>query len=351
MKAHHIYHLGTGTLITDATGEAYQFFMNLPFGETMIEQGGYDYDNPYKFNDYGSKKIKYLFTKRIQRSCELDQETGLYYYGARYYDPKISMWSSVDPLAEKYPSFNPYNYVLNNPVMLVDPTGMEGETHYYNKKTGEHIYVDDGFKDKVVLVDNKDWSSVQAAKRTGTLLITLHLKGSVDITIPDNYHNSYYSQHGSLIYLPGKKIENYKISLENKLKFERKIFSGAFFGDLGGYLLGKAYNKTKLYRKMTSLLEGVAEEEMVAFTFTLAVYSKLLSSQRDKAINSLSIYGSKNGSIFNYATKLNIEGVFVRQVSRSVHSGIIGCSGGTAEYLFYFPNNPELNLRFEYKEF
>jgi len=140
VKAHHTYHLGTGTLITDATGEAYQFFMNLPFGETMIEQGGYDYDNPYKFNDYGSKKIKYLFTKRIQRSCELDQETGLYYYGARYYDPKISMWSSVDPLAEKYPSFNPYNYVLNNPVMLVDPTGMGVEDWIYDKIKKNYVW-------------------------------------------------------------------------------------------------------------------------------------------------------------------------------------------------------------------
>ncbi|HRY74605.1 MAG TPA: RHS repeat-associated core domain-containing protein, partial [Candidatus Dojkabacteria bacterium] len=43
---------------------------------------------------------------------------------ARYYDPKISIWLSVDPLAEEFPNFNPYNYVMQNPIKLSDPTGM-----------------------------------------------------------------------------------------------------------------------------------------------------------------------------------------------------------------------------------
>ena len=56
---------------------------------------------------------------------ELDTETGLYYYGARYYDPRVSLWLNVDPLAEK--TMTPYAYTNNNPIMLVDPTGMESE--------------------------------------------------------------------------------------------------------------------------------------------------------------------------------------------------------------------------------
>ena len=39
---------------------------------------------------------------------ELDTETGLYYYGARYYDPRVSLWLNVDPSAEKYPHVSPY---------------------------------------------------------------------------------------------------------------------------------------------------------------------------------------------------------------------------------------------------
>lgn len=109
---YHPDHLGTSTFLTDYNGNAYQFFLNLPFGETMAEQLGSNYYNtPFKFN-----------------GKELDEETGLYYYGARYYDPRVSIWLSVDPLAEKYPGVNPYAYCMQNPVNLVDPDGREAES-------------------------------------------------------------------------------------------------------------------------------------------------------------------------------------------------------------------------------
>ena len=58
---------------------------------------------------------------------ELDEETGLYYYGARFYNPSTSIWLSVDPLTEMFPNWNPYNYVMQNPLNLTDPTGMSPE--------------------------------------------------------------------------------------------------------------------------------------------------------------------------------------------------------------------------------
>ena len=73
----------------------------------MAEQSSLGYfQSPYKFN-----------------GKELDKETGLYYYGARYYDPRTSLWLSVDPLVEKYPGLSPYNYCLGNPVRYIDPDG------------------------------------------------------------------------------------------------------------------------------------------------------------------------------------------------------------------------------------
>ena len=56
---------------------------------------------------------------------EKDSETGYYYFGARYYNPDLSLWLSVDPMADKYPSLSPYNYCAWNPMKLVDPDGME----------------------------------------------------------------------------------------------------------------------------------------------------------------------------------------------------------------------------------
>ena len=56
---------------------------------------------------------------------ERDAETGLSYFGARYYSGDLSIWLSVDPMSDKYPSLSPYVYCANNPVKLVDPEGEE----------------------------------------------------------------------------------------------------------------------------------------------------------------------------------------------------------------------------------
>ncbi len=96
----------------------------------MAEQLGSNYYNtPYKFN-----------------GKELDEETGLYYYGARYYDPRVSIWLSVDPLAEKYPNTSPYTYCNNNPINMIDPTGMSSEppSDFYDKSGNLVNHVDDG---------------------------------------------------------------------------------------------------------------------------------------------------------------------------------------------------------------
>ena len=63
---------------------------------------------------------------KIKYSEERDEETGFGYFGARYMDHELmTMWLSVDPLADKYPSISPYAYCNWNPVKLVDPDGEE----------------------------------------------------------------------------------------------------------------------------------------------------------------------------------------------------------------------------------
>jgi len=104
----HSDHLGSSSLITNQSGDVVQHLEYIPFGEVFIDErpSTGTWSTPYKFN-----------------AKELDEETGLYYYGARYYDPRSSVWISVDPLAEKYPNVSSYVYCLDNPVKHVDPDG------------------------------------------------------------------------------------------------------------------------------------------------------------------------------------------------------------------------------------
>ena len=104
----HPDHLGSSSYITNKAGIVSQHMEYLPFGETLVDEHLNSYNSPFKYN-----------------GKEFDAETGNYYYGARYYDPKWSIFISVDPLAEKFPNVSPYAYALNNPIVLVDPDGRE----------------------------------------------------------------------------------------------------------------------------------------------------------------------------------------------------------------------------------
>ncbi len=66
-----------------------------------------------------SPKNRYLYNGK-----ELQEGLGYYDYGARYYDPFVGRWTSVDPLAESYYSHSSYNYALNDPIGKFDPNGM-----------------------------------------------------------------------------------------------------------------------------------------------------------------------------------------------------------------------------------
>ena len=66
---------------------------------------------------------------------EFDQETGLYYYGARYMNPVTNLWYGVDALVEKYPNLSSYNYCANNPVKFIDRDG-----NYWFKTDKKYFY-------------------------------------------------------------------------------------------------------------------------------------------------------------------------------------------------------------------
>ena len=114
---YHSDHLGSTSYITDAKANITQFNAYLPYGELLVDEHTSSEDMPYKFN-----------------GKELDQETGLYYYGARYMNPMSSIWYGVDPLAEKYVWTSPYIYGGGNSIRIIDPNGM-GWVETEDKKT------------------------------------------------------------------------------------------------------------------------------------------------------------------------------------------------------------------------
>jgi len=130
---YHGDHLGSAQMVTSSEGEVYEHMEYTPYGELWIEA-----------TSESTSKTPFRFTGK-----ELDEETGLYYYGARYMDPKTSRWISGDPAIESYLPVAPtsdearrqnqnlpgmggvfnsvnlavYHYAGNNPIVCVDPTG------------------------------------------------------------------------------------------------------------------------------------------------------------------------------------------------------------------------------------
>ena len=122
---YHTDHLGSSTIITDGNGQLVQQIEYLPYGEVFLEKqaSGSTYATPYKFN-----------------GKELDEETGLYYYGARYMNPRLSIWYATDPMQAKYPNISSYAYCAGNPICRSDFDGRETYVVIETKGTG-HTFI------------------------------------------------------------------------------------------------------------------------------------------------------------------------------------------------------------------
>ena len=103
---YHPDHLGSSSVITNDTGSKVEEISYYPYGENRLPT---------------SNVVKHRYTGQ-----EWDSETGLYYYGARYYHPAIGRFISADTIVanpNNPQNLNRYAYVLNNPLRYVDPTG------------------------------------------------------------------------------------------------------------------------------------------------------------------------------------------------------------------------------------
>ena len=159
---YHPDHLGSSSYVTDVDGEIFQHLEYFPFGETFVEESS------------NTQRTPYLFTGK-----ELDEQTGLYYFGARYYDPRTSVWQSPDPILLSYMQGAPaggietpqnlslYAYAHQRPVVATDPNG-----EFLNFIAGAIIggAIDLGVQATLVATgvqDDISWSSVAISAGTG----------------------------------------------------------------------------------------------------------------------------------------------------------------------------------------
>jgi RHS repeat-associated protein len=87
-------------------------------------------DNVIDYYPYGKILREYRFgsqEKYLTTQHERDEESGLDYRGARYYDSDVARFLSLDPLANKFPEWSAYNYVFGNPIRFIDPSGRSPE--------------------------------------------------------------------------------------------------------------------------------------------------------------------------------------------------------------------------------
>ena len=106
---------------------------------------------PFPTVNYQLSTVNWIHTFSAK---EKDTETGLSYFGSRYYSSDLSIWLSVDPMSDKYPSLSPYVYCANNPIKLVDSNG---EDWFENELTGNVYYSKDYRKGDEKLIDGEGW--------------------------------------------------------------------------------------------------------------------------------------------------------------------------------------------------
>lgn len=251
---YHSDHLGSTSYITDDKANITQYDAYLPYGELLVDEHSSSEDLPYKFN-----------------GKQFDEETGLYYYGARYMNPMASIWYGVDPLAEKYKSIGTYVYCSANPIRLIDSDGKKilFVNGYWNSFIGGLIgsssaganYWGDGF---TVAAKSflKDYSPINSTNFIdGSSLWGGDMSGS------DRYAAGYKFAKDNLNRLTSgmKKGESFKMVTHSE--------GSAYGAGVAQYLLDAGY-------KVTTILH-LSSDEGDEFSTPKAPYTLQLSYEGD----------------------------------------------------------------------
>ncbi len=205
-------HLGSATIELNEKGLLISYEEYYPFG-------GSSYQAANGSMEASRKRYRYV-------GKELDEATGLYYYGARYYAAWLCRWCSCDP-AGFIDGFNLYSYVNNNPIRLTDNYGFSGDENKHTIQKGDTYWnLAQHSNGKFTVSDLKkwnssvDWTNLQIGSEINLSNPNNNKKvDSTNITIsgininPDSH----------IKYLPIENPSDYNISWSVDIKYEGKI--------------------------------------------------------------------------------------------------------------------------------
>ena len=270
---YHPNHLGSTCYVTDENASVVQGFLYAPFGEITTEYN----------SSFGSSVLpKYSFNAK-----ELDEETGMYYYEARYYAPPI--FTSRDVLFEDKHWLTPYHYCSNNPVVRVDPSGMLDD---WVEKADGTIYWDENATSQETTKKGETYKGKEGYEidgETGQMLhykpdgtkehFTKELKSITVISNGETYmtnNRSYTNRNRTGYYWNEKdlkvwdKIKNSNSPIGRYVNAQVKIgkfevLSAENYWDKYGYTLGHMIIMRDFIKIATILLPGVDGVQSVNF--------------------------------------------------------------------------------------
>ncbi len=213
---YHANHLGSMSFLSDDNGKAYEFSLQLPFGENMVTQSTGSYTTPYRYTGQ-----------------ELDPMSGLYYYGARYYDPSVSGFLSVDPLADKFPTQTSYINAYNNPIKYIDVDGLYGDEAEANRQ--RNLAIERGKDVGEVYKSGDEWMfNVVDGKNSYSTYdkdfsSKMKLKSSINYSSGDKYEEDVGKRYLGL----GSNWSAVSAELDTRIGSEKNNFESEFTFNVG----------------------------------------------------------------------------------------------------------------------
>ena len=180
-------HHGEGRVRVDGTTYTYDYYLKDHLGNTMVcftkgssghaqvlqSQSYYPFGMSFAQYESGGTTNRYLYNgKEMQSDLGLDW----YDYGARFYDPVICRWNVQDPMVEKHYDWSSYVYAYNNPILYIDPIGLDTF----------RINVDNKIINQIAIKDSKSHTYIINGEGMEEQTYTLEVSDDGLVKFPDS---------------------------------------------------------------------------------------------------------------------------------------------------------------------